>query len=137
MSFFARIFFFCIWPHFFFGGGSCFSHFGATEKDLGYLGVWDCSPFLHRHTNVDQSHSGIAVHSTDKHHQARVSDDSGPPLFLCTSCKFVHKNEARRANKKKDAPCSTKAFQSERGGGAQKSDFVCGNHLCEGHAAEN
>ena len=67
-------------------------------KGLGYLGLWDCSPILHRHTNVDhldcgiavQSYSailhrhtnvdrlnsGIAVHSTDKHQQASVSDAS-------------------------------------------------------------
>ena len=45
------------------GGGIWFIHFGATEKDLGYFGLWDCSPFLHRHTNVDKRDSGIAVHS--------------------------------------------------------------------------
>ena len=67
-------------------------------KGLGYLGLWDCSPILHRHTNVDhldcgiavQSYSpilhrhtnvdrlksGIAVHNTDKHQQANVSDAS-------------------------------------------------------------
>ena len=32
---------------------------------LGYPGLWDCSPFLHRHTNVEQLDSGIAVHSTN------------------------------------------------------------------------
>ena len=32
---------------------------------FGYLGLWDCSPFLHRHGNVDQWDSGIAVYSTD------------------------------------------------------------------------
>ena len=30
---------------------------------LGYPGLWDCSPFLQRHTNVKQLDSGIAVHS--------------------------------------------------------------------------
>ena len=34
---------------------------------------------LHRHTNVDQFYSGIAVHSTDNKQQASVSDDSGRP----------------------------------------------------------
>ena len=34
------------------------------QISLGYLGLWDCSPFLHRHANVDQLDSGIAVHST-------------------------------------------------------------------------
>ena len=29
-------------------------------KGLGYLGLWDCSPILHRHTNVDHLDSGIA-----------------------------------------------------------------------------
>ena len=29
---------------------------------LGYSGPWNCSPFLHRHTNVEQLDSGIAVH---------------------------------------------------------------------------
>ena len=45
--------------------GLCFIHFGAIEKHVGYLGLWDCSPFLHRHTNADQLDSGIVVHSTD------------------------------------------------------------------------
>ena len=45
--------------------GFGFIHFGASENNLGYLGLWDCSPYLHRHTNVDQLDSGIAVHSTD------------------------------------------------------------------------
>ena len=36
-------------------------------KNQVYLGLWDCIPFLHRHTNVDQLDSGIAVHGTDKH----------------------------------------------------------------------
>ena len=31
----------------------------------GSLGLWDCSPSLHKHTNVDQLHSRIAVHSTN------------------------------------------------------------------------
>ena len=44
-------------------------HFVATARDRAYLGLWDCSPFLHRHANVDQLDSGIAVHSTDKHQQ--------------------------------------------------------------------
>ena len=34
--------FFCVWPNFF-GGGIIY--FGATAKDLGYTGLWDCSPF--------------------------------------------------------------------------------------------
>ena len=88
-----------------FWGESCFIFFGATEKELGYPRFWNCSPFLHRHTNVDQLDSGIAVHSTGKHQQARVSDDSGLPGVQQTSCKFVHKSEARRTNKKRDAPC--------------------------------
>ena len=45
------------------GGGLWFIHFGATEKDLGYFGLWDCSPFLHRNANVDELDYGIAVHS--------------------------------------------------------------------------
>ena len=32
-------------------------------KGLGYLGLWDCSPILHRHTNVDHLDCGIAVQS--------------------------------------------------------------------------
>ena len=72
-----------------------FIHFGATEKDLQYLGLWDCNPFLHRHTNVDQLDSGIAVHSTDKHQLARVSDDPGRPVLQQqipnkSNCKFVY-----------------------------------------------
>ena len=49
---------FCVWPPFF---GLCFIHFGASEKDLGYLGIWDCSPYLHKHTNEDQLDFGTAV----------------------------------------------------------------------------
>ena len=65
----------------------CCIHFGATEKDLGHLGLYDCSPFPHKHTNADQLDSGIAVHSTDKHQRARVSDDSG---LLVKSSIIVH-----------------------------------------------
>ena len=43
--------------------------FVATARNRAYLGLWDCSPFLH--TNADQLDSGIAVHgTTDKHQQA-------------------------------------------------------------------
>ena len=66
---------------------SWFIHFGATEKDLGFLGLWDCSPFPHRHTNVD---SRIAVYSTNKHQQATVLDDSSVQVFQQTTFKFVH-----------------------------------------------
>ena len=72
--------FFCVWPPFV--GVLCFIHFGAIEKDLGYLRLWDCSPFLHRHANVDQLDSGTAVHSADKHQQARVLDDLSTRLWL-------------------------------------------------------
>ena len=56
-------FFFAFW-------GLGLIHFVATARNHACLELWDCSPFLHRHTNVDQLHSGIAVHSTDKHQQA-------------------------------------------------------------------
>ena len=42
-------------------------YFVATARDSG---LWDCNPFLYRHTNVDQLDSGIAVHGTDTHQQA-------------------------------------------------------------------
>ena len=61
----ATFFNFCVWPLFFLGGWGCFIHFGAPEKDLGCLGLWDCSPYPHKNTNVDQLDSGIAVHGTD------------------------------------------------------------------------
>ena len=56
-------FFFAFW-------GLGLIHFVATARNHAYLGLWDCSPFLHRHTNIHQLDSGIAVHSTDKHQQA-------------------------------------------------------------------
>ena len=62
--------------------GLGFAHFVVTTKDQAYLGLWDCSPFLHMHTNVDQLDSGIAVHSTDMHQQASVSANSGLPETL-------------------------------------------------------
>ena len=40
-------------------------HFGASEKGLGYLGPWDCSPYEHKNTHADQWDPGIAVHNTD------------------------------------------------------------------------
>ena len=58
-------FFFAFW-------GLGLIHFATAvaARDRAYLGLWDGSPFLHRHTNVDQLDSEIAVHSTDKHQQA-------------------------------------------------------------------
>ena len=53
--------FLCVWPSFF--GGLWFIHFGATANDLGHLGLWVCSPFLHTHTNVDQLDSWIRVNT--------------------------------------------------------------------------
>ena len=44
------VFFFAFW-------GLGLIHFVATARDRAYLGLWDCSPFLQRHTNVDQLHS--------------------------------------------------------------------------------
>ena len=74
LIFFAG-FFFVFW-------GLGLIHFVATARNCAYLGLWDCSPFLHRHTNVDQLDSGIAVHSTDKHQQAwfRSTSVSEPAL---------------------------------------------------------
>ena len=77
------------------GGGLWFIHFDATEKDLGYFGIWDCSPFLYRHTNVDELDYGIAVHGIDKK----------------TQCK----SEAREATKKREGLCSTSMLNSESG----------------------
>ena len=60
--FFLR-FFFAFW-------GLGLIHCVATAGNRVYLGLWDCSPFLHRHTNVDQLDSGlqsIAQISTNKH----------------------------------------------------------------------
>ena len=62
LSFFA-VFFFAFW-------GLVMIHFVATARNREYLGLWDCRPFLHMHTTVDQLDSGIAVHSTDKHQKA-------------------------------------------------------------------
>ena len=53
-------------------------HFVATARNRAYIGLWDCSPFLHRHTNVNQLDSGVAVHSTDKHQQAWFRPTSPP-----------------------------------------------------------
>ena len=88
--------FLCLRPPFW--GGLRFIHFGVTEEDQGYLGLWDGSPSPKRHTNLDQLDSGMAVHSTDKKKQS--------------------KTEATEAPKKRDAPCSTSVFKS---GGGQKS----------------
>ena len=49
--------------------GGFFWRFGDW-RNHAYLGLWDCSPFLHRHTHVDRLDFEIAVHSTDKHQQA-------------------------------------------------------------------
>ena len=65
------------------------------KKTWGIL-LWECSPFLHRHANVDDLDSGIAVHSTDKK----------------TQCK----SEAREVKKKREGPCSTSVLNSEGGG---------------------
>ena len=55
----------CFWHTesicFYFG----FFTFAFGLLDLGYLGPWDCNPFLRMHTNVDQLDSGIAVQSTE------------------------------------------------------------------------
>ena len=51
----------------FFGGGSCFIHFGATVKDLGHLGLWDCGPFLRSHTTVHQWYTLCLLISSDPH----------------------------------------------------------------------
>ena len=56
----SKIFF--IWPPFLEGGVLWFIDFDATAKELGHFGQWDCSPLLHRHTNVDQLGSEAAVH---------------------------------------------------------------------------
>ena len=34
------------------GWGVCFIHFGACEKDLGYLGLWNCSLYPHTGTQM-------------------------------------------------------------------------------------
>ena len=108
-----------------FKGVLWFVHFGASEKDLGYLGLWDCSPFLHRHTNVDNCDwtavwVAIAVHSTDNNTQSS--------------------SEAREATKRKNAPCSMSMFTSEMGTGAKKIEFLCEIFLrmyfCKRHTAE-
>ena len=68
-SFFAFVF---VLGRFLRGGGGCFIHFSASEKDLGSLGLWDCSPYLHKRTNMDQLDSGIAVHRTDTQTNTQV-----------------------------------------------------------------
>ena len=87
------------------GGGLWFIHFGATEKDLGYFGLLDCRPFLHRHTNVDELGYGIAVQSTDKKTQS--------------------KSEAREATKKREGPCATSVLNSESGSVQPTALLLC------------
>ena len=41
-------------------GGFCYTHFGASGKELGHLGLWDLS-YLHKHRPVDPWGSGIAA----------------------------------------------------------------------------
>ena len=53
IDYFLR-FFFALW-------GLGLIHFDATARNRANFGLWDCSPFLHRHTNVDQLDSGFAV----------------------------------------------------------------------------
>ena len=61
----------------FFWGWVCFIHFGAPETDLGYLGPWDCSPYLHRHSHYlhyqHQEWQGaqlqLALHQQHYHHR--------------------------------------------------------------------
>ena len=81
VPFILRLVSFC----FFWGGGGNGSFIFVPLKKGPEVpwtpGSWDCSPLLHRHTNVDQLDSGIKVHSTDKHQQANVSDDLGLPVF--------------------------------------------------------
>ena len=48
-------------------GRLCLSTFANSKKnETGCYtqnpGLWDCSPFLHKHTNVEQLDSGIVVH---------------------------------------------------------------------------
>ena len=52
------------------------------KKDQGYFRIWECSPYLHKHTTGDQSDSGIALHSTDMqtNNQSGVLDDSCSPV---------------------------------------------------------
>ena len=95
----------------------------------------------------------IAVHSTDKHQQARVSDLSAYEFFnepvansfvlfwfpssillstseipnisrYHTNDSTVSDSEAREATEKRGAPCSTIVFKSEGGAGANKTIFA-------------
>ena len=87
---------------FFAFGGLGLIPFVATTRNRAYLGLWDCIPFLHRHTNVDQLDSGIAVHSTDKHQQAWFRSTSPPRrdprpagLLLCTNNQQTNLNHTK------------------------------------------
>ena len=132
---------------------SCFIHFCATEKDLGYLGLWDCSPSLHgiqlriSWTQCTLQHGpnifsrkpngSMIVHKAHlmlKQWRSKCyrNIQQGATLWLAYKCshrtgKTYHTNDstlskgaARRANKKRDAPCSTRVFKSENGAGAKQ-----------------
>ena len=62
-------------------------HFVATARNCAYLGLWDCSPFLHRGLQMSISWTlglqSIAQMSTNNH-------GSGLPAFQQTSSKLVH-----------------------------------------------
>ena len=59
-------FFFCIWPPLEGGGGLRFIHFGATEKDPGYLGLWDSYTGTQMRISWTRRVQSIAQTSTNK-----------------------------------------------------------------------
>ena len=115
-------------------------HFVATARDRAYLGLWDCSPFLHRHKNVDQLDSGIAVHGTDKHHPGC------PVTWSLIHHSLKAKQGAKwgmrhgRGGQQAVGKTLPRFWHSCRKGGRGKKYFLrffCRTHFCVRHDAKN